>query len=350
MARALALAARGLAGTDPNPRVGCVLVRDGRYVGEGWHERAGGPHAEARALAMAGALARGATAYVTLEPCNHQGRTPPCSLALVDAGVTGVVVATLDPNPAAGGGVARLRAAGITVREGLMAAEAQALNAGFLRRVAGGLPLVRVKLAMSLDGRTALANGASQWITGEAARADVQQYRARSSAVLTGIGTVLADDPRLDVRLPGTVRQPLRVVLDGSLRMPPGARILQADGRVLVMTTAERPAAQALRERGAEVQVLGAGGPLPLRAVLEALAARQCNEVWVECGARLAGAFVEQGLFDELVLYVAPSLLGPDARPLLQLPRIDALARRWALQFDDVRRVGDDLRITASRG
>lgn len=350
MARALQLARRGLATTDPNPRVGCVLMREGQCVGEGWHERAGEAHAEARALVMAGARARGATAYVTLEPCNHHGRTPPCSQALIDAGVARVVVATADPGPVAGGGSARLRAAGIEVDEGLMGEQARELNAGFLRRAAGGLPLVRVKLAMSLDGHTALADGSSHWITGEDARADVQQYRARSSAVLTGIGTVLADDPRLDVRLPGAWRQPLRVVLDSRLRMPAGARMLQRGGPVLVIGH-ESVAARAtpLRECGAEVQLLPGEGPLPLRAVLEMLAARQCNEVWVECGPRLAGAWVEQGLFDELIVYVAPSLLGSGSRPLLELPQLADLSRRWSLEFGDVSRVGGDLRITALR-
>lgn len=356
MARALALAERGLNTTDPNPRVGCVLLRDGEYVGEGWHERAGAAHAEVNALAMAGSRARGATAYVTLDPCNHHGRTPPCSLALIEAGVARVVSATGDSNPEAGGGLERLRAAGIQVDSGLMREAARALNAGFLRRMSGGLPWVRVKLAMSLDGHTALANGASRWITGEAARADVQQFRARSSAVVTGIGTVLADDPRLDVRLPDTSRQPLRVVLDSALRTPPAARILgggpdsQSGGQVLVIGCAHEPGREAaLRERQAQVQILP-GERLCLHAVLEQLAARGCNEVWVECGPRLAGAFISEGLFDELIVYMAPSLLGQGARPLLELPAITDMAQRWPLRFTDVRQVGDDLRLTAVRG
>lgn len=351
MAHALALAARGLNTTDPNPRVGCVLVHDGERVGEGWHERAGGPHAEASALAMAGARARGATAYVTLDPCNHHGRTPPCSLALIEAGVARVVVATADTNPAAGGGLARLREAGIAVHSGLMADAAHALNAGYLRRMAGGLPWVRVKLAMSLDGHTALANGASRWITSEAARADVQNYRARSSAILTGVGTVLADDPRMDVRLRGASRQPLRVVLDSTLRTPPTARILAGEGAALVIGSSPHPVREAqLRAGNAEVQLLPGDQHPPLRAVLGQLASRGCNEIWVECGPVLAGAFVKEGLFDELVVYMAPSLLGSGARPLLDLPSITDLARRWPLQFTDVTRIGDDLRLVAVRG
>lgn len=350
MTRALVLAERGLETTDPNPRVGCVLVRDGERVGEGWHERTGGPHAEVNALAMAGARAQGATAYVTLEPCDHHGRTPPCTLALIEAGVRRVVCAIPDPNPKAGGGLARLRDAGIEVRTGLMSEAARALNPGFLRRMAGGRPWVRVKLAMSLDGHTALANGASRWITGEPAREDVQAFRARSSAVLTGIGTVLADDPLLTVRRPGAWRQPLRVVLDSRLRLPPGARLLGAGGPVLVFTGVEGAAAGALRAQGAEIQVVAQQHGHPdLSVVLQQLAARGCNEVWVESGARLAAAFVEQGLFDELIVYVAPALLGRDALPLLALPAIDDLSRRRELRFIDVRLIGNDLRITAQR-
>ncbi|HMD59495.1 MAG TPA: bifunctional diaminohydroxyphosphoribosylaminopyrimidine deaminase/5-amino-6-(5-phosphoribosylamino)uracil reductase RibD, partial [Steroidobacteraceae bacterium] len=238
MRRALVLAARGLCTTDPNPRVGCVVVRDGQLVGEGWHERAGHGHAEVRALAVAGAAANGATAYVSLEPCAGTGRTPPCTDALLGARVARLVYAASDPDPIMRGGAGRLRAAGIDVAGGLLEAEARQLNVGFFRRLEHGLPWVRMKLAASLDGRTALANGASRWISGEAARADVQQYRARSSAVLTGIGTVLADDPALNVRLPGATRQPLRVVLDTALRVPPGARLFSNAGRTLVMTAA----------------------------------------------------------------------------------------------------------------
>jgi diaminohydroxyphosphoribosylaminopyrimidine deaminase / 5-amino-6-(5-phosphoribosylamino)uracil reductase len=351
MARALLLAGQGLDTTDPNPRVGCVLVRDGRIVGEGAHLRAGGPHAEVFALRAAGAEARGATAYVTLEPCNHHGRTPPCSVALVDAGVERVVYALRDPNPRVdGGGAARLAAAGIRVEAGLMAGEAAAMNPGFLRRMAGGLPWVRVKLAMSLDARTALAGGESRWITGEAARQDVQRFRARSSVVLTGSGTVLADDPAMTVRLPGSDRQPLRVVLDSLLRTPATARILDAPGNVLVVGTRDDAGRRAaLEARGARVEILpaDAAGHASLAAVLARLSALQANEVWVEAGPVLAGAFVAAGLVDELVVYVAPSLIGGDARPLVSLPSLASLDQRRRLVFTDFRAVGDDLRLIA---
>jgi diaminohydroxyphosphoribosylaminopyrimidine deaminase/5-amino-6-(5-phosphoribosylamino)uracil reductase len=352
MARALELAEQGLFTTDPNPRVGCVLVRDGRIIAEGWHERAGGPHAEAAALAAAGEAARGATAYVTLEPCSHFGRTPPCADALIAAGVAEVVYALDDPNPkVAGRGVARLRGHGIAVRSGLMAEASAALNPGFLKRCREGLPYVRVKLAASLDGRTALENGESRWITSALAREDVQRGRARSSAVLTGIGTVLADDPALDVRLPGAWRQPLRVVLDSDLRTPPTARTLGLDGKVLVIGVRDHAQRRrALEQAGAEVAIMPARGPRPdLAAVLELLAAREVNELWVEAGAQLAGAFLREGMFDELVLYLAPTLLGP-GRPLAELPALADLAGRPRLRFADVRTVGDDLRLTLTKG
>jgi len=351
MARAIELAARGLYTTDPNPRVGCLLARDGRVVGEGWHERPGGAHAEAAALAAAGEAARGATAYVTLEPCNHHGRTPPCSQGLVAAGVARVVYALPDPNPVAVGGHARLAAAGIEVQAGLMAAEAAQLNPGYLRRLQGGLPWVRVKLAASLDGRTALANGESRWITSKAARTDAQYGRARSSVVLTGIGTILADDPALNVRVPESDRQPLRVVLDSRLRTPSDARVINREGQVLVIATQEDAARrQSLQRQGVEIAIVEAEQGRPdLQAVLRLLAARGANEVWVEAGATLAGAFVRQGLFDELVLYLAPTVLGPDARPLLDLPALESLQARPALRFTGCRPVGDDVCLTAVR-
>jgi len=351
MARALELAQRGLYTTDPNPRVGCVLVRDGEVVGEGWHQRAGGPHAEAAALTAAGAAARGATAYVTLEPCNHHGRTPPCSEALLAAGVARVVYAIGDPNPQAVGGAARLAAAGIEVASGLMAQQAGQLNAGFLRRMRGGLPWVRVKLAASLDGRTALANGESRWITSKAARTDAQHGRARSSVILTGVGTILADDPALNVRIPDSDRQPLRVVLDSSLRTPSDARVINREGKVLVIAVRDEATRRlSLERQDVEVVVLpDAGGRPDLKAVLQLLAARGANEVWVEAGATLAGAFVRQGLFDELVVYLAPTLLGPAARALLDLPLLADLAQRTALRFTGCRAVGDDLCITAEK-
>ncbi len=355
MARAIELARNGLFTTDPNPRVGCVLVRDGRIVGEGWHARAGGAHAEVAALgaaAAAGHPVHGATAYVTLEPCSHFGRTPPCADALIEAGIRRVVQAIEDPNPEVSGrGAARLRAQGIRVDTGLMAAQAEALNPGYLKRRRQGLPFVRVKLAASVDGRTALANGESRWITSAAARLDVQQGRARSSVVLTGVGTVLADDPALDVRLPGATRQPLRVVLDSGLRTPPGARLFQQPGKVLVLCARDDDGRRAaLEQQGAQVQRLpAADGRIDLAAALHLLAAHAANEVWVEAGAGLAGAFIRERLFDELVLYLAPTLLGPDARPLANLPPLADLAGRLQLRFADVQPVGDDLRLTLAR-
>jgi diaminohydroxyphosphoribosylaminopyrimidine deaminase/5-amino-6-(5-phosphoribosylamino)uracil reductase len=351
MARAVELARLGLYTTDPNPRVGCVLARDGRVVGEGWHQRAGGPHAEAAALAAAGESARGATAYVTLEPCNHFGRTPPCSEALIAAGVARVVYAIADPNPKALGGGARLAAAGIRVESGLLADAAAQLNPGFLRRMRGGLPWVRVKMAASLDGRTALASGESRWITSKAARTDAQYGRARSSVVLTGVGTVLADDPAMNVRVPESDRQPLRVVLDSQLRTPPQARLIDREGQVLVIATQDDAGRRsALQRLGVEVVILpGAAARPDIGEVLKLLAARGANEVWVEAGAILAGAFVRAGLFDELVLYLAPTLLGPDARGLLVLPPLATLEHKPALRFTGCRAVGDDLCITAAK-
>jgi diaminohydroxyphosphoribosylaminopyrimidine deaminase/5-amino-6-(5-phosphoribosylamino)uracil reductase len=346
MARALELARRGLWTTDPNPRVGCVLAAGEHVIAEGWHERAGGPHAETIALAAAGAAARGATAYVTLEPCCHHGRTPPCADALVAAGVSRVVYAMRDPNPLiGGGGIAKLRAAGVTVDGGLLEREARELNPGFVSRMERGRPWVVVKLAASLDGGTALPGGASRWITGEAAREDVQQLRARSSAVLTGSGTVLSDDPRLDVRLPGATRQPLRVVLDSQLRISPRARVIAPPGKLLVLCASEDPErAAALRAAGAEVvAVAPAAGGIDLAAAFSLLAERGVNEVLAECGAGLAGALLTAGLADELALYLAPVLLGRGARPLAELPTPVSMDER--LEFSIVGRqdVGADL-------
>jgi diaminohydroxyphosphoribosylaminopyrimidine deaminase / 5-amino-6-(5-phosphoribosylamino)uracil reductase len=352
MARALALAARGLETTDPNPRVGCVIARGERIVGEGWHERAGEGHAEVAALRAAGSQSVGATAYVTLEPCAHQGRTAPCTLALTGARVSRVVYATGDPNPQVNGkGAEALRAAGMTVQAGLMEQEARELNAGFFKRMLTGRPFVRLKLAMSLDGRTALANGVSQWITGEAAREDVQVWRARSSVVLTGVGTVLSDDPRLTVRAAGggERRQPLRVVLDTRLRTNPAARLLGEGGEVLILTALEaldEGRAAALSARGARVETLpSAGERLELVAVLERLGELEANEVLVEAGATLAGEFLRQGLADELLLYVAPRLLGPDARALVALPQLTALDEAPAFALVESIRLGEDLRL-----
>jgi diaminohydroxyphosphoribosylaminopyrimidine deaminase/5-amino-6-(5-phosphoribosylamino)uracil reductase len=351
MERALALAARGLNTTDPNPRVGCVLVRHGRVIGEGWHERAGEAHAEPQALRAAGGEAAGATAYVTLEPCAAQGRMPPCTDALLAARIARVVYAAADPNPAKSGGAARLAAAGVQVQGGLMADASRALNPGFFKRLEHGLPFVRVKLGVSLDGRSALANGASRWITGSAARRDAQQYRARSSVVLTGIGTILGDDPAMNVRIEGASRQPLRVVLDSRLRSPPRARIFDRDGPSLVFGIHDDAARRAaLEAAGAQVEILPAAGEahVPLRPALQRLAALQANEVWVEAGARLAGALLTAGLVDELIVYLAPCLLGSDARGLADLPVLQSLDQRLALRFIDVRPIGDDLRVTAA--
>lgn len=357
MRRALELAGRGLTTTQPNPRVGCVLARNGRVVGEGWHAHAGGEHAEVAALASAQGKAAGATAYVTLEPCSHHGRTPPCADALIAARVARVVYAVADPNPQVNGrGAERLASAGIAVEAGLLAAEAAGLNAGFIKRMQTGRPWVRVKLAASLDGHTALASGASQWISGQAAREDVQRWRARSSAVLTGIGTVLADDPRLDVRLAeeadGERRQPLRVVLDSSLRTPPEARLLSVPGEVLIVTAVPasdprwEPLCAALAERGARIETLpAAGGRVPLPAVLERLGELEVNELQVEAGPTLGGSLVEQGLVDELLLYVAPKLLGPAARPLLELPELASLDAAPAFSIVESAPVGEDLRL-----
>jgi len=352
MARALHLAERGLYTTSPNPRVGCVLVKHNDVVGEGWHERTGKDHAEVIALKAAGVAARGATVYVTLEPCSHHGRTPPCTDALIAAGVARVVLAVQDPNPkVAGEGIAKLRAAGIEVEHGLMEQAARELNIGFFARMTRGTAWLRSKIAMSLDGRTALANGASQWITGKDARLDVQHWRARSCAVLTGISTVLADDARLNVRDVATERQPMRVVLDSRLRMPPGARILPG-GNVLIYTAvrdAEKCAA--LELAGATVCVLpDANGKVDLVAMLRDLSQRGCNEVLAEAGATLNGAMLRAGLVDELLLYIAPQLLGDISRGMAQLGELTSLDQRIDLKWQDMRQIGNDLRIIAKVG
>lgn len=360
MARALRLARRGLYSTHPNPRVGCVIVAAGESVGEGWHVRAGEPHAEVHALCQAGARARGATAYVTLEPCSHFGRTPPCAEALVAAGVDRVVAAMQDPNPqVAGRGLERLRSAGIDVLCGVQEAAARELNVGFIKRMETGLPFVRVKLAMSLDGRTAMASGESQWITGPAARAEVQRLRARSSAIVTGADTLLMDHARLTVRAEelgldaeqtrlALGRQPLRVLVDSRLRVPLAAPFFQA-GPALVATLAGG-SAQIYRSAGHEVLELPASaGQVNLAALLRELAARGANEVLVEAGPRLAGAFAQHGLVDEYQLFVAPKLLGSLARPLLELP-LDRMSEARELQITDIRAVGTDWRIVAVPG
>ncbi len=351
MGRALQLAENGLYTADPNPRVGCVIVNAGKIVGEGWHERAGEPHAEVHALTAAGPLARGATAYVTLEPCCHHGRTPPCTQALIDAGIARVVAAMQDPNPrVAGQGAQQLEAAHIAVDIGLMEASARALNPGFIQRMQHGRPYVRLKLAVSLDGRSALAHGASKWISGEAARRDVQCWRARSSAILTGIGTVLADDPSLTVRafdLAG--RQPLRVVVDSGLRLPVHAKLLALPGVTLVATANDNTdRAAALSAAGAVLLVMrGADGRVDLTALLAELARREVNELLVEAGARLSGALLHAGLVDELIVYLAPHVFGADARGMFEIPALTQMSARVSLAISDVRAVGTDWRIIA---
>ena len=345
MARALQLAANGLFTTTPNPRVGCVIVKDGHVIGEGWHQRAGSPHAEIHALKAAGDAARGATAYVTLEPCSHHGRTPPCSEALINAGVSRVVAAMRDPNPlVAGSGIDMLTLAGIQAEVGLMEKEALALNPGFVSRMTRQQPWVRLKTASTLDGKTALANGHSQWITGEAARADVQQLRARACAILTGSGTVLTDNPRMNVRDFDIGRQPLRVVVDSGLRTPADAAILPA---LVACHHADPAARSALEQGGAEVVELpGADGRVDLAALLTLLAQRGINELHVEAGAALNGALLAAGLVDEWVAYVAPMAVGDDARGLFAHPPLTTLEGAAQFRLTDVRQIGGDLRLT----
>jgi diaminohydroxyphosphoribosylaminopyrimidine deaminase/5-amino-6-(5-phosphoribosylamino)uracil reductase len=357
MARALQLAARGLYSTAPNPSVGCVLLDPaGQVVGEGWHARAGGPHAEVVALRAAGDRARGGTAYVTLEPCSHHGRTPPCVDALLDAGIARVVAAMQDPNPrVAGAGLRRLAAAGVAVDVGLLERDARELNRGFVSRMARGRPWVTVKLGTSIDGRTALADGSSRWITSDAARADVQRLRARAAAVLTGIGTVLADDPSLTVRDPALDlqgRDVLRVVCDARGQTPARARVV-TDGRPTLLFTSPAGDARLRAEGRASANVtvetlpVDAAGRLDIAAVLRRLADLECNEVLVEAGPRLAGSVVAAGLADEIVLYLAPTLLGDAARAAFALPEpLSSLAERRQYRYQDVRVVGDDLRVT----
>jgi diaminohydroxyphosphoribosylaminopyrimidine deaminase/5-amino-6-(5-phosphoribosylamino)uracil reductase len=349
MARALQLAERGLWTTSPNPRVGCVLVRDGQIVGEGWHEKAGQPHAEVHALRAAGDKAKSATAYVTLEPCSHHGRTPPCAEALIAAGVTRVVVAMSDPNPlVAGKGLALLQAAGIETASGLLENEARELNIGFVSRMTRGRPWLRLKVAGSLDGKTALNNGVSQWITGPQARRDGHAWRARACAILTGIGTVRDDDPQLLVRDVETTRQPLRVIVDSRFEIPLTARILR-DGPVMVVGALENAEKiEMLRSAGNFVEILkNPDGKVDLKALLELLAQRGINEVHAEAGFKLNGSLLREGLVDELLLYLAPCLIGHDASGLFNLPALTTLDDRRRLQIRDLRQVGEDIRLIA---
>ena len=358
MQRALRLARRGLYTTDPNPRVGCVLVKGEKIVGEGWHKRSGKPHAEILALQQAGDQAKDATVYITLEPCCHTGKTPPCSEALINAGVSRVVAAMQDPNPmVAGKGFERLREKGIDTDCGVLEQESRKLNPGFIKRMETGLPFVRIKMAMSLDGRTAMKSGESQWITGEAARKDVQKLRARSSAILTGINTVLADDPSLNVRLSsqelgidGVVRQPMRVVLDSHLQFPANANMCDTDGGdVLIMTTKSVPVDNAHVDniRGRVVTVAAKNDHVDLNDALKILAGEEQNEIHVEAGAVLCGALIQQKLVDEIVIYVAPHLMGDDARGLFSLPGMSKMKDRISLDILDIRKVGKDFRINA---
>jgi diaminohydroxyphosphoribosylaminopyrimidine deaminase/5-amino-6-(5-phosphoribosylamino)uracil reductase len=349
MARALELAERGLYTTTPNPRVGCVVVKGGEVVGEGWHERSGAPHAEVNALAAAGARARGATAYVSLEPCVHQGRTGPCVEALIGAGVARVVAAMQDPNPlVAGKGLARLREKGIETDCGLLENEAREINIGFVSRMTRGRPWVRMKIAASLDGRTALMNGKSQWITGTEARRDGHHWRARACAVLTGVGTVRDDDPQLTVREVATARQPLRVVVDSRLETPPTAKILEGGGVLVAAAQEDRTRADALRAKGAEVIVMpNAAGKVELEELFRELARRELNEVHVEAGLRLNGSLVREGQVDELLVYLAPALIGDKAQGMFELPELKELAGRRELRVDDVRMIGPDIRVRA---
>lgn len=349
MARALQLAERGLWTTSPNPRVGCVLVRDGQIVGEGWHEKAGEAHAEVHALRAAGELARGATAYVSLEPCSHYGRTPPCAEALIAAGVSRVVAAMYDPNPlVAGRGLAMLQAAGIETACGLLENEARELNIGFVSRMTRGRPWLRLKVAGSLDGKSALNNGVSQWITGPDARRDGHRWRARACAILTGIGTVRDDDPSLTVRDVETSRQPLRVLVDSRLETPLTAKILQG-GPVLIAAAVEDVAkADALRAAGAEILILpNAAGKVELPDLLQALGQRGINEVHAEAGFKLNGSLVREGLVDEFLLYYAPCLIGHNAAGLFNLPELSTLEGKQKLQIRDLRQIGEDIRIIA---
>jgi diaminohydroxyphosphoribosylaminopyrimidine deaminase/5-amino-6-(5-phosphoribosylamino)uracil reductase len=349
MGQALALAGRGLYTSTPNPRVGCVVVREGAVVGTGWHEKAGLEHAEVLALKAAGERARGATLYLNLEPCSHHGRTPPCVDAVIAAGIKRMVAAVQDPNPkVAGSGFAKLRAAGIAVEQGLREEEARELNVGFFARMRRGRPWVRMKIAASLDGRTALANGNSQWITGEAARADGHRWRARACAVLTGFGTVRDDDPQLNVRGIDTLRQPLKVVVDSKFETSPGARLLK-EGKTLVVGAVNDPKkVAALHAEGAETAVIpNERGKVELFKLMEELARRELNEIHVEAGTKLNGSLLQAGVVDELLVYLAPSLIGDSGRGMFSLPELTELSQAAPLKIREIERVGMDLRILA---
>lgn len=348
MQLALSLAKRGLYTCAPNPRVGCVMVNHGRVVAEGWHQQTGQAHAETNALALAGEQADQATCYVTLEPCCHHGRTPPCVDALINAGIKRVVIAMRDPNPqVAGKGIAALRQQGIEVIEGICQEQAEAINVGFSKRMRYGLPWVRAKLAISLDGRIAMTSGESQWITSPAARDDGQHWRARSSAIMTGMGSLLADDPKLTVRLYDVRQQPYRVVVDSQLRTPINAQLLQQSGKTLIFTCSDDQAkADALQQAGAEIIMAPSMQQrVDLRYVMQQLAELACNEVHIEAGGILTGALLQQGLIDEMLIYIAPIFLGHAAKPMLQLPGLTHLAEALQCQYQAVEKLGDDLRV-----
>lgn len=349
MARALRLAGKGLYTTTPNPRVGCVIVRDGSIVGEGWHKRAGGPHAEIVALGQAGSTAQGATVYVTLEPCSHHGRTPPCAEALIRAGVGRVVTAMKDPNPqVAGTGMQRLREAGIEVTSGVLEQQASELNIGYVSRMTRGRPWMRMKIAAGLDGKTALENGASQWITSEQARRDAHRWRARSCAIMTGIGTLTDDDPRLTVRNVETSRQPLRIVVDSWLRIRPGSKIFDGGGVLVVAATDDKAKIAQVTDRGAEVLVLpNAEGKVDLQRMATELAGRGINEVLVEAGINLHSALLRACVVDELLLYYAPKLLGDRGRGMFDLGALEAMDDVPLVSIRELRHIGPDIRMLA---
>lgn len=354
MSHALRLAQKGLYTTDPNPRVGCVIVNDNQIVGEGWHQQAGEAHAEVHALKQAADKAKGGVAYITLEPCNHHGRTPPCAEALIEAGIAKVIVAMQDPNPlVAGKGLSKLKDAGIEVESGLLEQQANELNSGFIKRMSKGLPYVRVKLAMSLDGRTAMASGESKWITGEQARHDVQKLRARSSAILTGSGTVLADDPSMNLRLSAAElgiecepRQPLRVIVDNHLSCPQDAKILTLPGETLVLTATGSGHWQ--KDRVEIVQLEAHQSRIDLKEAMQYLASREINEVHVEAGSILCGALLGAGVVDEMIIYMAPHIMGDGAKGLLHLPELKQMKQRIDLEIKDIRPIGKDWRITVA--
>lgn len=349
MQRALQLAERGLYTTTPNPRVGCILVHQQKIVGEGAHLKAGEPHAEVYALQQAGQHARGATAYVTLEPCSHHGRTPPCADALLKAGVVKVIAAMVDPNPlVAGKGLAYLQAHGIETQHGLMETQAKALNPGFILRMSQQMPWVRCKIAASLDGKTAMANGHSQWISSEASRLDVQHWRARSCAILTGIGTVLADNPQLTVRDIPDARQPLRVVVDSQLRMPMDARITQGGSTMIAYATDSLQRTSYWVDQGVTLfHAADAQGQVCLNTLLKHLAHCQMNEVMVEAGQGLNGALIARQLVNELLMYYAPKLMGGQAHDMLAMPSLTHMSQAIDLNITDIRQFGADIRVLA---